>query len=267
MHILNLKAAVSSGAFTSSNAVLTRELDEVLGNGQVEVNSLVVRPVTGTTLPVWKRILRSPDKGPKTVQEIASVLGVPDLAACILHYVKANGLNGFPESLEDFCRLTAERFKMLQIPVPVFQDPDSFINHNLRCTSAELFRGGTPRNDPVWVSVNEDITKTGDLGGRLPGYLRGLIKLREKRGSVSHRIAVIELLWPVNGGEADHCDTLIRVQRRVYKSAVKGLWATNIRSILGMAHLVPYGENRWLVNNRIDLKTWNDVYMGLGNAI
>jgi hypothetical protein len=46
-----------------------------------------------------------------------------------------------------------------------------------------------------------------------------------------------------------------------------GLWVTNIRSILGMAHLVPYGEGKWLVNNRIDLKTWNDVYMGLGDVI
>ena len=71
----------------------------------------------------------------------------------------------------------------------------------------------------------------------------------------------------MNGGNADPWDTLVRIQRKVYKSSVKGLWITNVRSIMGMAHLVPYGENRWLVNNRIDLMTWNDVYMGLGNAI
>ena len=71
----------------------------------------------------------------------------------------------------------------------------------------------------------------------------------------------------MNGGIVDPCDTLVRVQRKVYKTATGGLWVTNIRSILGMAYLVPYGENRWLVNNRVDLKTWNDVYMGLGDAI
>src|SRR5437588_11653971 len=80
-------------------------------------------------------------------------------------------------------------------------------------------------------------------------------------------VAILEILWPVNSGIADPHDTLIRVQRRIYKTAMGGLWVTNIRSILGMAHLVPYGEGKWLVNNRIDLKTWNDVYMGLGDVI
>ena len=77
----------------------------------------------------------------------------------------------------------------------------------------------------------------------------------------------MEILWPMNGGIVDFCDTLVRVQRKVYKTATRVLWVTNIRSILGMAHLVPYGENRWLINNRVYLKTWNDVYMGLGDAI
>ena len=116
------------------------------------------------------------------------------------------------------------------------------------------------------MSLGDDITKTGDLGGRLPGFLRGLIRLQGRKANI-YQVAVVEILWPMNGGNADPWDTLVRVQWRVYKSAVKGLWVTNIRSILGMAHLVPYGEDRWLVNNRIDLKTWNDVYMGLGNAI
>ena len=117
------------------------------------------------------------------------------------------------------------------------------------------------------MNVGEEITRTGDLGGRLPGFLRGLLKLRERETNIAHRVAVVELLWPMNGGNADLWDTLVQVQRKVYKSSVKGLWITNVRSIMGMAHLVSYGENRWLVNNRIDLKTWNDVYMGLGNAI
>lgn len=194
-------------------------------------------------------------------------MGVPELAACIHRYAQVNKLKDLLGSLDDLSRLLAKRYKMLQIPVPVFQDPDSFINHNLRCTSSESFRGGTSRNDPVWVSVGEEVTKTGDLGGRLPGFLRSLIKLWGRKTNIAYRVAVMELLWPMNSGNADTWDTLIRVQRRIYKSAEKGLWVTNIRSIAGMAHLVPYGENRWLVNNRIDLKTWNDVYMGLGNAV
>ena len=70
----------------------------------------------------------------------------------------------------------------------------------------------------------------------------------------------------MNGGRADPCDTLVRVNRRVYTSAMGGIWVINIRSVMEMAHLVLYGEGLWLVNNRIDLKTWNDTYMSLGSA-
>src|SRR5205085_2278323 len=143
-----------------------------------------------------------------------------------MHYeiCKENGstkLSDFPESIAALQKAQAQRFKMLQILVPVFQDPDLYINHNLRCTGSESFRGAITRNDPAWVSVGDDITKIGDLGGRLPGFLRGLIKLRGNNGN-SYRMAILEILWPVNSGIADPHDTLIRVQRRVYKTAMGG---------------------------------------------
>ena len=226
-------------------------------------------PKGTTKCPAPKRLLRSADEGSKSIREVSVVLGIPDLAACILRYAKNNGLTGpkgLPESLRDLQRCSAQRFKMLQVLVLVFQDPDSYNNHNLRCTGSEFFRGAAARNDPVLVNVGEDVMMTGDLGGRLPAFLRGLLKLRGGHNN-SYRFAVVEVLWPINNGSADPCDTLIWVQRRVYKSAMGGIWVINIRSIMGMAHLVPYGEGRWLVNNRIDLKTWNDVYMGLRNAV
>ena len=106
----------------------------------------------------------------------------------------------------------------------------------------------------------------GDLGNKLSGFLWGLIKLRKGEDKL-HRIAVVEVLWPLNGGEVDPCDTLIQVQRRVYKSAAGGLWVTNIQSIMGMAYLIPYRDGQWLVNNHIDLKISNDIYTGLGNVV
>src|SRR5437588_10716650 len=118
-----------------------------------------------------KRILRSPDEGPKTVHEVAMVLGIPDLAACIMRFVKSNGstkLSDFPESIAALQKAQAQRFKMLQIPVPVFQDPDLYINHNLRCTGSESFRGACTRNDPARASVGDYLTTPGELGGRRP---------------------------------------------------------------------------------------------------
>ena len=264
MHVLNLRAAIAKARVSLPEVSTAPELEAILGGTEINSPGSATRITSNGTPP--KRIMRSPDKC-STIQEIEVVLGIPDLAARILKFAKNNRyakLENLPESVEDLYKISAQRFKMLQIPVPVFQDPDSFINHNLRCTSSESFRGAAARNDPVWVNVGEDI-KTGDLGGKIPGFLRGLLKLRSNTTLL--RIAIVEILWPMNGGIADPCDTLVSVQRKVYKTAAGGLWVTNIQSILGMAHLVPYGENRWLVNNRVDLKTWNDVYMGLGDAI
>jgi len=214
-----------------------------------------------------KRLLSSPDNI-ISVNDAAAAMGIPDLAARILQYAKTNGLTGpkgLPEDLDDLGNCVLQRYKMLRVPVQVFQDPDSYVNHNIRCTGSDCFCGAKARNDPVWIGVDENVT-TGDLGGRLPAFLRGLMKLRGGKNN-SYRLAVVEVLWPMNKGRADPCDTLVRVHRRVYKSAMGGIWVINIRSVMAMAHLVSYGEGRWLVNNRIDLKTWNDTYMGLESAI
>jgi hypothetical protein len=266
MHLLNLKGAIAEASGTLLRVIKDNRVAEVLNmeiNYEPESRDLTQR------CAIPKRLLCSPDDTIQSVNDNADALGIPDLAACILRYAKNNGLTGpkgLPEGLSELGNCSSQRYRMLRIPVPVFQDPDSYVNHNLRCTGSDCFRGGLARNDPVWVVVDENITKTGDLGGRLPAFLRGLLKIRGGRNS-SYRVAVVEVLWPINGGKADPCDTLVRVERRTYKSARGGTWVTNIRSILGMAHLVPYGEGRWLVNNRIDLKTWNDIYLGLGDAI
>ena len=266
MHLLNLRAAIAGASTTLLRVVEDNQVVEVLNmeiNYERESRDLTPR------CAIPKRVLCSPDNTIQSVNDNADAMGIQDLAACILRYAKNNGLTGpkgLPEGLQELGNCSSQRYRMLRIPVQVFQDPDSYVNHNLRCTGSDSFHGGLARNDPVWVVVDENITKTGDLGSRLPAFLRGLLKLRGSRNS-SYRVAVVEVLWPINGGRADPCDTLVRVQRRTYKSARGGTWVTNIRSILGMAHLVPYGEGRWLVNNRIDLKTWNDIYMGLGDAM
>lgn len=264
MHVLNLKAAVKRASPALLEVIKDSGVAEVL---DMEINC-EPEYLTTQRCAIPKRRLCSPDRTIRSVDDNAKALDIPDLVACILRYAKNNrltGPKGLPESLDELGNCSSQRYRMLRIPVQVFQDPDSYVNHNLRCTGSDCFRGGIARNDPVWVVVDEKVTKTGDLGGRLPAFLRGLLKLRGGKNT-SYRVAAVEVLWPMNGGKADPCDTLIRVQRRLYKSAKGGTWVTNIRSILGMAHLIPYGEGRWLVNNRIDLKAWNDIYLGLGDT-
>jgi hypothetical protein len=78
----------------------------------------------------------------------------------------------------------------------------------------------------------------------------------------SLRLTVVVLLRAANGGEADPCDILIWVHQRFYKAPENARSTFDIASILGMVHLVEYVEGVWLVNNWIDLGTWNKVYMG-----
>ena len=177
------------------------------------VEPLVVTP----NADIPKRRLRGLVRGSRSLSELARDLGICGLAESILDYAKSEDLEGIVQGIAEDCNaILTERFNMLEVAVPVFQDPDSYTMHNLRCTGEGLFRGGNPRNDWVWVEVGEGLGETGDLRGRLPGQLRGLFKLRDPGNViVSHRPAVVELLRPMNGGVADPYNTLVQVQKRV----------------------------------------------------
>jgi hypothetical protein len=89
--------------------------------------------------------------------------------------------------------------------------------------------------------------------GRLLGRVEALFKLRES-GERAHRLCTVELLEAKDRGIADSSHGLLKVYRRRRKR----IWVVNIRSILGMAHLFEVETSNWLVNTRIDLRTWNE---------
>jgi hypothetical protein len=66
----------------------------------------------------------------------------------------------------------------------------------------------------------------------------------------------VEVLEAVNKGVVDSSHGLLKVSRRYNQKS----WVVDIRSIVGMAHLLPYGPKSWLVNTKINLKTWNEFY-------
>jgi hypothetical protein len=198
----------------------------------------------------------------KSFSDLIESLSLPYLTYSLEQYAKYNGVQGLLAGSKCLLQYPAERFNQLVVAVPVFQQPDLYDLHNIRTTGTRLFRKKMPRNDWVWVLVSNN--NNGDLGDRLPGLLKGLFKIRDPIDKQCYRLAIVEVLQPVDEGKADAFDTLIRVKRRTLKTAGGVDWVVNIRSILGIAHLMPYGEDQWLVNNRIDIKTWNDVYKGRG---
>jgi len=71
------------------------------------------------------------------------------------------------------------------------------------------------------------------------------------------RIASIQSMTIVNSGPISDVHSLITVQM---KEDAQKFTVVDIRSILGLAHLMPVGDQHWIVNIRIDLRIFNQVY-------
>jgi Plavaka transposase len=256
MRLLNVRAVLSETPETLARAQTIPDLNFFLKtdsravSGQIKAYS---RP---------KCRLRGVDSKVRSLREVAQTMELPELVQSIAAYARSNDdkdLLQSSQNLLEFWRFPAERFNMLQVPVSVFQESDTYDIHNIRSTGPNKFRGGEPRNDSVWVYVGNK--GRGDLGEYSPGFLKCLLKLRDVTTGRTYRFAVVESLAPMNGGAANSGGTFIRVQRKVYKTPGKAYSVVNIRSIVGIAHLIKYGEGQWLVNNRIDLRTWNTIFM------
>ena len=227
-------------------------------------NVLGAAPEQTTTIGL--RRLRGRHRGNRT---LGAILGsFPDINMCQLltNYSRFNlePDRQLPATEEDLLALPVEIFKQLEIPVPAFRDPDEYTIHHARCV--DKFRNQGSRHDWVWVKVANE-TEFGALRGRLPARLNGLIKIRDPVKGYSHRLAIVQLLAPgPGGGRVDPHHGLVKVYRRTGQAG-SDIWMVTISSIQGIAHIVPEGPGTngveakvWLVNSRIDLETFNEVY-------
>jgi len=98
----------------------------------------------------------------------------------------------------------------------------------------------------------------GVLRGRHPAKLVALLKIRDPRSEDTvRRVAGVQLLTPVNSGHLWDLYGLVTVQMTEDR---RGFTIVDIGTILGLAHLIPEEDRRWLVNSRMDLRTFNEVY-------
>jgi len=98
----------------------------------------------------------------------------------------------------------------------------------------------------------------GSLRGRLRAKLVALLKIRDPRSEDTvRRVASVPLLIPVNSGRLSVLHGLVTVQMR---EDTRGFTIVDIGTILGLAHLIPEEGRPWLVNSRIHLRTFNEVY-------
>ena len=154
------------------------------------------------------------------------------------------------------CDYPLEAYNTLQVPVWTF-DNNGHILHRIRCTGPELFRKQERRHD--WVFVRRRPSSPdkipGSLDGRVPARLNAIFKLRDPRVNTSYRLAHVSLLKLMGSPTPDGPEGIARVGTPMKNHVIK------ITDIEGMAHLIPIDlDNLYLVNNRIDQHTWNDIH-------
>jgi len=72
-----------------------------------------------------------------------------------------------------------------------------------------------------------------------------------------HRLAIVQFVSAVNSGPIFDVHSLVTVQ---IKEDVREFTVVDIGTILGQVHLIPEGDRRWIVNRRINLRTFNELY-------
>ena len=96
------------------------------------------------------------------------------------------------------------------------------------------------------------------LRGRLAAKLVALFKIRDYRSENSvRRLTRIQFMSAVNSGCLSDVHGLVTVQ---IKEDASVFTVVNTGTILGLAYLIPEVERLWIVNNRIDLSSFNQVY-------
>jgi len=165
--------------------------------------------------------------------------------------------HGLPEDDATLRSLPIELLTPLEVPLLTFQEADVYEIHRARSTGTLHFRNQGSRNDWVWVQAGTE-EMYGALRGRLPAKLVALLKIRDPRSEDTvPRAAGVQLLTPVNSGRLSDLHGLVTVQMR---EDTRGFTIVDIGTILGLAHLIPEEDRRWLVNSGIDLRTFNEVY-------
>ena len=195
------------------------------------------------------------------LEEIARKLSIPELVTKFTDYLRLNRspLHPPPDS-EEIPYYRTYHYNTLSIPISKFQG-DGLDIQKIRWTGERGFRQrGDARADWVWIrrqvrSMNE--RQNGELDGRTIGKLEGLFRVQNRTLGV-YEIAYVRLL-KLRGSRKPHGEEgMIRMEAPQGKPNTHVIRVTDIE---GMAHVIELEKDKlWLVNNRIDLNTWNELY-------
>jgi len=97
----------------------------------------------------------------------------------------------------------------------------------------------------------------GELDGRIVGSLEVLFRVRDHVNR-EHEVALESLLSVRRSSKLGAEEGMVRMERG---NVGRRLNVVQIADVEAMAHLIGVKQDSvWLVNNRIDLNTWNELY-------
>jgi len=187
---------------------------------------------------------------------LAEKLMVPEHTHQFYKYLM--GLAVGAVSLAEVARFPTHYYTKLTVPVAQFQ-VEGIQRHNVWWTAGQPFRRlGKPRADCVWVR-HRGRTKAAnrELDGKIVGKLEGLFSVRD-RIDMMHEVALVSLISLRASSKPGGEEGMVRMGRG---NAGRKLRIMPIGDIEGMAHLIGLKQDSlWLVNNQIDLNSWNELF-------
>jgi len=72
-----------------------------------------------------------------------------------------------------------------------------------------------------------------------------------------YRLALVRILDPINGGRFHIPSGHIRVGNRINGRDMR---IVSIGAVIGQVQVIPSSEKPWIVNHRIDLRMFNEIY-------
>jgi hypothetical protein len=189
-----------------------------------------------------------------TVNDIQQYYRLPSLSLHLQNYFRRLSSQGSVApfgSLTTIGQLEVQLFKKVRIPLPRINE--GIDTHEI-CASGPVPFYERYRSDWVWYmpSTNED--HYGVLRGRLPSRALAFIKVRWQH--LSYRLVYVRRATALHNGQLHPWYNLPTVS---YSDETEPEINT-IRSLFGRACLIPVTSNRWIVNTRIDLVTFNTIY-------
>ena len=227
----------------------------VMGNGGMEA------PASSRTAPL--RVLKGRMmENISTLTELCRALNIDysEMIEEMLRFIRQTIADDqrLPSDRTELASLPVEQFTHLEILVSDFQEADLFQIHCARCTGTKAFRNGDLRNDWIWVQAGGE-ESYGDLCGRVVARLLALFKIRNVLSGAGDvlRLALVPILDPVGASRLHRGSGHIGVSKRPNGRDMR---IVGIGAVIGQALVIPSGERQWIVNYRIDLRTFNEIY-------